>query len=329
MAVCSFADQSRRFDRYYRGSYVSGVKYRGVAHSTETTGLPSYSGGAMAPHFTVDPKSGKVWQHYDTNRPSRALEHRPGTIDTNNMRAVQVEIIAYSDHSEAKKVGGLYVGDFTPTHIAHVARLFRWIESACKIPSRVLMPTKTYPASYGDGNGVRFTDSAWKKANGWCEHQNVPHNNHGDAGALGLPSLMATTPTKTSGDDPVQTVDLFGTTPIALTPGVWTDLSWLRPSDGKYQVSLFRAGGGHVTCDTGVTLDTPAAGALRYVEIDDSTGQYVLRAYRGKEQLFDGTEADLPRTFDTTKGRLVRAQIRVDQAVNVTLRNTTCLLFSA
>lgn len=190
MAVFAFADQSRRYDRYYPGRYVSGVPYRGVAHTTETTGLPSYAGGAEAPHLTIDPRHRRCWQHFDTARPARALEHRPGTIDTNNMRAVQVEIICYSDPT---KVGssGLYVGNLTAAELGYIAEVFAAINKAHRIPARVLMPDKPYPSSYGDNNGVRFSDSAWKKASGWCEHQNVPHNNHGDAGSLNLHACMA------------------------------------------------------------------------------------------------------------------------------------------
>lgn len=190
MAKYGKAKQTTRFDSRYPGSYASGFTYRGVLHTTEGRGLPAYSGGAVAPHFTIDPTTGVVHQHFDTSRPARALEHRAGTIDTNNARAVQIEIIAYSDKAAAKKANGLHVDDFTEAHYANIRALMRWIEGKCAIKPTHVAHTKPYPASYGDSNGVRIGDAAWRTFSGWCEHQNVPHNNHGDAGGLDLARLM-------------------------------------------------------------------------------------------------------------------------------------------
>lgn len=207
MAVYSKANQKHRFDKSYPGGYVKGVPYRLVWHSTESKGWSSYQGGAVAPHFTIDPQTGVVHQHFDTARPARALEHRANTIDTNNMRAIQIEVIAYSDKALAKKVGGLFIGDFTEAHYARLRTLARWIEAKCNVQARHTVHTKDYPASYGDNNGVRLSDAAWKSYNGHCEHQNVPHNNHGDAGALDLARLMPpVVPKPATGGDDVQVI---------------------------------------------------------------------------------------------------------------------------
>src|SRR5882724_9045460 len=119
--VCPFADQSKRYDRNYPGSYVS-APARGILHSTETTSLPSYRSGSVAPHFTVDPRTGKIWQHYSIDRPSRALQHI-GSVQTNNAHAIQIEIIAYSDAIECAKVKGLRVDQLTTAQRAPVTKL--------------------------------------------------------------------------------------------------------------------------------------------------------------------------------------------------------------
>ena len=40
-----------------------------------------------------------------------------------------------------------------------------------------------YPESYGKG-GQRFSFDRWRAFKGWCGHQHVPENTHGDPGAL-------------------------------------------------------------------------------------------------------------------------------------------------
>ena len=190
MAVCPFADQSRRYDGRYPGSYVAGFGYRGVLHTTETTGLPDYRRGASAPHFTVDPRSGRIWQHYETARPSRALKHPAGTIDTNNARAIQIEIIAYSDANIAKRVGGLHIDRLTPAQLAPLAKLMRWIEATHQVAATSGLTFKPYPASAGTGNGVRLGSTAWRKFGGWCGHQHVPVNDHGDPSDIAIARLL-------------------------------------------------------------------------------------------------------------------------------------------
>ncbi|HEY6222818.1 MAG TPA: hypothetical protein VIW26_03470, partial [Gemmatimonadales bacterium] len=40
-------------------------------------------------------------------------------------------------------------------------------------------------------NGVRFTAAAWLAFDGWCGHQHVPNNDHGDPGAIDIARLLA------------------------------------------------------------------------------------------------------------------------------------------
>lgn len=189
MAVCPFADQSYRYDRNYGGSYVDGP-WRGVLHSTETTGRPGYDNGATAPHITIDPRGRRGWQHYDTARPARALKHPSGTVETNNLRCVQFEIIAYSDEAIARRVGGVAVSQLTDADLAYIARYMRWAEDAHGIKPTSGLTFKPYPASAGTANGVRMSTAEWRKFNGWAGHQHVPNNVHGDPSNLPIARLL-------------------------------------------------------------------------------------------------------------------------------------------
>lgn len=192
MAVCPFADQSRRYDRSFPGSYVHGAVPRGILHSTETTGLPSYKGGSVAPHFTVDPRTGRIYQHFDTSRPSRALQHI-GSVQTNNQGARQIEIIAYSDATACAKAKGLRVDQLTPAQLAPVTKLMRWLEETDGIHNTSGLVFKSYPSSAGYSNGTRLSSSSWASFRGWAGHSHVPQNNHGDPSDIAITALLAQT----------------------------------------------------------------------------------------------------------------------------------------
>ena len=63
---------------------------------------PSYDGGGKAPHFTVVPntktRTVTIYQHFDTNRPSRALVSKlSGGTQTNNDGCIQIELSGTCD----------------------------------------------------------------------------------------------------------------------------------------------------------------------------------------------------------------------------------------
>lgn len=239
MAVCPFADQSRRYDRKYAGSYVSGARARGVLHSTETTGLPSYEGGAVAPHFTYDPRTGHIWQHFDTARPSRALAHLPGTIDTNNMRAIQIEIVAYSDAGAALKAGGLRVDRLSSGQMAVLAKLMRWIEATSRVSRSCSVVFKAYPGSAGISNGVRMSSSRWLSYGEWCGHEHVPGNVHGDPSDLAMRTLLQQLlPTPTMEDrDVMYLIGVTGKAAEFLCVNN-DDLIWVQDGDHEKRINL-------------------------------------------------------------------------------------------
>lgn len=169
------------------GAFIAGP-YRIVLHSTEGASYAgargAYRANSVSPHFTVSYEVGylQVWQHVALNRSSTALEHRAGTVHTNRQSAIQIEVVAFA----AKPVwpAGLITG---------VADLIGWIcgQTGVKPVAAVFKP---YPASYGEQNGVRFSDADWLAFNGICGHQHVPHQAHGDPGAINVAALLPVPP---------------------------------------------------------------------------------------------------------------------------------------
>lgn len=166
------------------GSFVSGTGHKLVWHTTETRSLPGYDG--TQPHFTLNPRTGDLWQHQPLSHAAKALMHPAGTVETNRAHAYQVELVCYSDVAVARRVGGLAVDDLTDADYARIARLARWIEKNAGVPRRSSVRFVHYPqASY-----PRFSDRGWLAYGGHCGHQHVPHNLHGDPSALKIDKIL-------------------------------------------------------------------------------------------------------------------------------------------
>jgi hypothetical protein len=190
MAIYPNADTSHRYDGKFPGSYVAGFPVRGILHTTETKTRPSYRGGRDAPHFTIDPKTGHVWQHFDTKRPARALRHPDGTIETNNARAIQIEILAYSDAKLARRRNGLHIDRLTAEQLRPIAELVAWINQVHGLRPVSGLKFEPYPKSGQKHNGVRMSDAHWRKFSGWAGHMHVPHNTHGDPSDINISALL-------------------------------------------------------------------------------------------------------------------------------------------
>jgi hypothetical protein len=147
------------------GGSILGGKPKVLWHDTETSGLPSYSSGSF-PHFTVDPKSGHIWQHIPVNRAARALKNVDGGCQTNRWNVIQVEIIGY-----VNKI---------PYHAA-LGEIAAWAASEWSVPATSDADRLSYDASYGSTH-VRFSCSEWDAFSGHCYHMSAPENDHGDPG---------------------------------------------------------------------------------------------------------------------------------------------------
>ncbi|HZW32746.1 MAG TPA: hypothetical protein VFF52_18680 [Isosphaeraceae bacterium] len=170
------------------GSY-NGGPFRGVIHTTEvksyTPSTTSYYGHHNPPHFTmVLGHSDQVtfYQHFPITAAARALENRPGGVETNRRSAIQIEI--------AWKAAQI---DQLPE--AMVERLWdwmRWVESETGVDSSVYRQFFG-PEAAGLHGVARMTFDEWNAFNGWCGHQHVPENVHWDPGKLDIGRLLRIT----------------------------------------------------------------------------------------------------------------------------------------
>ena len=116
-----------------------------VWHTTETSNLPNY--GGSAPHFTLDPATGRLWQHIPLNHAARAL--------------------GFAKQSHTWPVA----------RYKRIAKLARWIEANFAVPRKVQVVFK--------GNGATphlASREAFKSYAGHIGHQHVPGNDHWDPG---------------------------------------------------------------------------------------------------------------------------------------------------
>ncbi len=219
MSVCPFADQSYRFDGAYPASYVPGPERRGLLHTTESTGLPGYKGGASAPHFTLVPniakRTSRTYQHFSTGRPARALRNEPGGVQTNNERVIQIELVGTCDSKYRKtwptatgvKVAGrdyIFWPEAPAWALDELKVLMRWIEEDQGVPRvSTARPWLPYPESYGRSQ-ARMTFTEWDWFSGWCGHQHAPENAHGDPANINITYLLNTA-------DPTPEEDIMAT----------------------------------------------------------------------------------------------------------------------
>jgi hypothetical protein len=142
------------------GAFTGGGR-KLVWHTTEGSSLPDY--GGSSPHFTLNPRTGDLWQHIPLNRAARALAH-PSGPETNRANAIQVELIGFAKDTQ----------DWSSGAYANVAELARWIEGAFGVPRRTGVKF-TVPATRLSGQG--FVDYE-----GHIGHAHVPGNDHWDPG---------------------------------------------------------------------------------------------------------------------------------------------------
>lgn len=182
----------------------------GVVHTTEGRTVPSYSGGAMAPTVTGMPdiaaRKIRWYQHFDVDESARALANKLGGVQTNTANAFQVELVGTCDDKYAKTWGTARAGvDYLhwPTApdwaLAEVAWLVRWLNDYHQVPLTCVKDWLAYgvdsrrpgitPASYGS-SPARMTFAQWTAFTGWCGHQHVPENDHGDPGSMNFARVI-------------------------------------------------------------------------------------------------------------------------------------------
>jgi hypothetical protein len=150
------------------GEFTSGG-HKLVWHTTETTGLPDY--GGSSPHFTIEPHTGRLWQHIPIDRAARSLK----AGGPNLWNTIQVEIIGSAKDSQ----------DWPAAAYAHLAELARWIERNAGVPRRCAV---TFT---GSGGVHRLSNEDFHAYAGHIGHQHAPApNDHWDPGKLRIDSII-------------------------------------------------------------------------------------------------------------------------------------------
>lgn len=165
------------------GNYLGGP-YRGVLHTTEGASYAGARGSYVQhrsnPHFTVN--GSMVWQHCAINRAARSMQNKEGGVETNRQSCIQIEVVGFA----ANPV-------WTPDTIESTRRVMEWCEKQTGI--RPTAPRfLAYPASYGYKAPQRMGNQAWLRWDGWCGHEHVPENDHGDPGACPITALLVRGP---------------------------------------------------------------------------------------------------------------------------------------
>jgi hypothetical protein len=182
---------------WYQDNYPGAVMdpRKGVIHTTEGTTLPGYSGGSTAPNYTAVPdfrnKRLKWYAHFPDERSSRALKNLAGGVETNTDDVIQVELVGTCSPDIHKSwadkgVAHIYWPTAPGWALQGLADFIVYMKRKHGIPVHGPVDADRwtpYPESYGSG-GQRFTNARWNEFRGWCGHQHVPENVHGDPGAI-------------------------------------------------------------------------------------------------------------------------------------------------
>ncbi|MET9728689.1 hypothetical protein [Streptomyces zaomyceticus] len=201
------------FDLFFGTGRYSGSDMEvncGVIHTTEGPTLYDYNDGASAPTVTSVPdfKNRRLvhHQHFDVDESARALVNEPGGVQTNQANAFQWELVGTCDPAThrswtSRGIAHIYWPEPPDWAVRDVAALMRWLHDNHGIPLAGRSEWMAYPASYGDSR-VRMSFSEWTSFKGWCGHQHVPENDHGDPGALPFARILAVA----KGDTPLPEV---------------------------------------------------------------------------------------------------------------------------
>lgn len=165
--------------------YVDGP-WRFVFHTTETE--PSEVGfRRMAarhrnpPHLWAMPSADLLLQTVPLDRAAWALQRPSGTVHTNRLHAIQVELWGF-----ARDMG------------TAPASVIDWLARRLLAPVARLVPinlSNVRPTGgnkcYGKRSACRMTPDEWRAFDGVCGHQHVPNNSHWDPGLLDLAGIAA------------------------------------------------------------------------------------------------------------------------------------------
>src|SRR5690606_3916099 len=104
-----------------------------------------------------------------------------------NEKAVQVEIIGYSDRAVVQQYGrGRWVGDFTDEDYAFLAEVVHYLKDLLGIGDDIHARPPGHSWAYGIKSPHRLGAREWEQFSGLTAHGGVFGQNHWDTGVLDL-----------------------------------------------------------------------------------------------------------------------------------------------
>ena len=190
------ADRSQTFAT--SGTMTDTTHYKGLLHTMESMGWPGYNGGGEAPHVGVQPIRDvgiRFRQHLPFTAFAKALVNAPGGVETNRDGALQFELMGTCDERHKDDPAWYF---WPEADDAVLLDLYRKIIHPVSVAFNISETAPTFLAykrgqvggSYG-ATSVRFAGAKWDNYRGWCGHQHVPENWHGDPGLFPWDRMMA------------------------------------------------------------------------------------------------------------------------------------------
>lgn len=169
------------------GNHPTDLPLALVIHTTETRNWAGFKLGRTAPHYSYKATT-REWRWHGA-----PLGKRVGTMRSSmwtrtpaNEKAIQVEIIAYSNKAVADKYGGLWVGNFTNDHYQDLAAFVAWVSQHTTIRSDHVTPTPLGGWRSGSDSRYRLDRQDWLDFDGMTAHGAVTGQSHWDTGILDL-----------------------------------------------------------------------------------------------------------------------------------------------
>lgn len=240
---------AQNFESKYPGSRMHTNAL--LLHTTEGFTWPAYAGGSMAPNMTILPnlaqRTVSIRQHFPADRSSRALENRPGGVETNTLNVFQIELIGTCDDTHkdtwsGKRAGVDYVywPDAPDWLLAELAKVVRWLKAeypAFQIVDGAPRGWPHYPRSPAIEKRARMTFTEWNACRGIVGHSLAPEQSHGDPGAFPIARLVdlalghAIEPTPAPAPDPAPSAEPVAeltvrTMNLAAKAKAWQRTTW-------------------------------------------------------------------------------------------------------
>ncbi|MDR1032524.1 MAG: phage tail-type lysozyme domain-containing protein [Candidatus Nomurabacteria bacterium] len=161
-------------------SFASGQPTKIVLHDTEGgAGWPDYTGGSIAPHFTVDLKTKTGRQHFPLNTTS-------GATGNGDAESIQIEIKGFVTKNSVSGGSSEYVlSNMADEDWDYLAKYLVAINKATGIPlTSTLNWDNAGPEDSSQRTSVRLSQSEWDSFKGVAGHMHVPGDDHWDPGPI-------------------------------------------------------------------------------------------------------------------------------------------------